>query len=103
MSRAQNNEDRDGSTSKSISLPRLMEEHKAWKHDHLKDFIAKPAKLPDGKLDYLHWECIIPGKENVIEKMEKKLFELYYKQLIYFVSNSLDCVERCCIETSNVF
>ena len=45
----------------SIAIQRLTEEHNQWKHNHPRDFSAKPIKNLDNSLNYLYWECSIPG------------------------------------------
>ena len=48
----------------SIAVARLTEEHQQWKHHHPRDFSAKPVSNLDGSLNYLFWECSIPGPED---------------------------------------
>ncbi|CAB4042483.1 ubiquitin-conjugating enzyme RWD [Paramuricea clavata] len=36
---------------------RLIEELKAWKANHPKDFFAKPCKSENGTMDMLNWKC----------------------------------------------
>ena len=48
----------------NIAILRLQEEHKQWKYNHPKDFTAKPSHKLDGSLNYLYWECSIPGKDG---------------------------------------
>lgn len=48
----------------SIAVARLTEECSQWKHNHPRDFAAKPVGNLDGSLNYLLWECSIPGPEG---------------------------------------
>ena len=48
----------------SIAVARLTEEYQQWKHNHPRDFSAKPVSNLDGTLNYLFWECSIPGQEG---------------------------------------
>ncbi|XP_074639656.1 SUMO-conjugating enzyme UBC9-B-like [Acropora palmata] len=59
-------------------VERLKEEHKAWKHHHPQDFIAEPVKTENGEIDWLTWNCVIPGPK-------KSLWEggLYKLQLAF--------------------
>ncbi|KAK2569182.1 SUMO-conjugating enzyme UBC9-A [Acropora cervicornis] len=59
-------------------VERLKEEHKAWKHHHPQDFIAEPVKIENGEIDWLTWNCVIPGPK-------KSLWEggLYKLQLAF--------------------
>ncbi|ONM14677.1 Ubiquitin-conjugating enzyme E2 I [Zea mays] len=56
---------------------RLAEERKAWRKSHplvgtvilsasslLLGFVAKPAMLPDGSVNLMLWNCVVPGKEG---------------------------------------
>jgi hypothetical protein len=31
----------------------------------LQGFVAKPAMLPDGSVNLMLWNCVVPGKEGV--------------------------------------
>lgn len=77
----------------SLALNRLTEERKIWRRDHpyvsksdeilnqnlssifpLKGFVAKAKTKPDGTLDLMSWECVIPGKKGTCwENGEYKL------------------------------
>jgi len=48
----------------SIAVSRLTEEYQQWKHNHPRDFAAKPVSNLDGTMNYLFWECSIPGVEG---------------------------------------
>mmetsp|Transcript_5372 Transcript_5372/g.19641 ORF Transcript_5372/g.19641 Transcript_5372/m.19641 type:complete len:160 (+) Transcript_5372:49-528(+) len=41
---------------------RLAEERKSWRKDHPHGFVAKPESAPDGSINLMRWQCIIPGK-----------------------------------------
>ncbi|KAK7309181.1 hypothetical protein RJT34_05714 [Clitoria ternatea] len=48
----------------SIARRRLTEERKLWRRDHPYGFVAKPDTLPDGTINLMVWNCIIPGKSG---------------------------------------
>mmetsp|Transcript_10887 Transcript_10887/g.32620 ORF Transcript_10887/g.32620 Transcript_10887/m.32620 type:complete len:161 (-) Transcript_10887:556-1038(-) len=41
---------------------RLATERKNWRKDHPFGFVARPATLKDGSMDWMQWDCKIPGK-----------------------------------------
>lgn len=41
---------------------RLEEEHKSWKQCHPKGFSAEPSKDENGDVNWLFWNCAIPGQ-----------------------------------------
>ncbi|CAO2043437.1 unnamed protein product [Urochloa humidicola] len=43
---------------------RLAEERKSWRKSHPHGFVAKPATLPDGTVNLMVWNCIVPGKQG---------------------------------------
>ncbi|XP_075514884.1 SUMO-conjugating enzyme SCE1-like isoform X2 [Primulina tabacum] len=45
-----------------IALGRLAEERKAWRKNHPHGFVAKPEMPPDGTVNLMVWQCVIPGK-----------------------------------------
>ncbi|OIW09459.1 hypothetical protein TanjilG_22733 [Lupinus angustifolius] len=45
-----------------VARGRLAEERKSWRKNHPYGFVAKPETKPDGSVDFLSWQCIIPGK-----------------------------------------
>ncbi|PWA55797.1 ubiquitin-conjugating enzyme/RWD-like protein [Artemisia annua] len=45
-----------------VARGRLTEERKAWRKNHPHGFVAKPESLPDGSVNLMKWNCIIPGK-----------------------------------------
>ncbi|PUZ48580.1 hypothetical protein GQ55_7G256400 [Panicum hallii var. hallii] len=47
-----------------IARARLAEERKSWRRSHPHGFVAKPATLPDGSVNLMVWNCIVPGKEG---------------------------------------
>ncbi|EDV20689.1 SUMO-conjugating enzyme UBC9-A [Trichoplax sp. H2] len=47
-----------------IATGRLSTERKLWRKDHPFGFVARPMKGPDGALDLMNWECVIPGKKG---------------------------------------
>ncbi|XP_025421102.1 SUMO-conjugating enzyme UBC9-B-like isoform X2 [Sipha flava] len=54
----------DTENMSDIAINRLIKERKKWKRHQPFGFIAKPIKNADGTLDYMNWECYIPGKKN---------------------------------------
>ncbi|CAM0147463.1 unnamed protein product [Urochloa decumbens] len=46
--------------SRGLAICRLAEERSAG----ARGFVAKPEKLPDGSVNLLLWNCIIPGKQG---------------------------------------
>uniref|UniRef100_A0A803KY09 UBC core domain-containing protein n=1 Tax=Chenopodium quinoa TaxID=63459 RepID=A0A803KY09_CHEQI len=48
--------------SGGIARGRLAEERKQWRKNHPHGFVAKPDTQPDGSMNLLIWQCIIPGK-----------------------------------------
>ncbi|CAL5025832.1 unnamed protein product [Urochloa decumbens] len=49
--------------SRGLAICRLAEERSAGARVIL-TFVAKPEKLPDGSVNLLLWNCIIPGKQG---------------------------------------
>eukprot|EP00042_Codosiga_hollandica_P021944 m.78725 g.78725 ORF g.78725 m.78725 type:complete len:160 (+) comp50596_c0_seq1:38-517(+) len=49
-----------------FALGRLNEERKIWRRDHPFGFIAKPMTAEDGTLNFMIWECAIPGKKDTL-------------------------------------
>ncbi|XP_062185683.1 SUMO-conjugating enzyme SCE1-like isoform X1 [Phragmites australis] len=47
-----------------IARGRLAEERKSWRKSHPHGFVAKPETLPDGSVNLMVWNCVIPGKEG---------------------------------------
>ncbi|KAK7309701.1 hypothetical protein RJT34_06639 [Clitoria ternatea] len=47
-----------------VARRRLAEERKSWRMDHPYGFVAKPETLPDGTINLMVWNCIIPGKSE---------------------------------------
>ncbi|KAL6882587.1 hypothetical protein ACP4OV_011277 [Aristida adscensionis] len=47
-----------------IARGRLAEERKQWRKSHPHGFVAKPETLPDGSVNLMVWNCVIPGKEG---------------------------------------
>jgi hypothetical protein len=50
----------------------------------IKGFIARPTKNPDDTLNLKDWECAIPGKQGVIQRLFKlnlTLNKTYLKEL----------------------
>ncbi|XP_039023955.1 SUMO-conjugating enzyme SCE1-like [Hibiscus syriacus] len=47
-----------------IARSRLAEERKAWRKNHPHGFVAKPETAPDGSVNMMVWQCVIPGKEG---------------------------------------
>ncbi|PON94236.1 Ubiquitin-fold modifier-conjugating enzyme [Trema orientale] len=50
--------------SGGIARGRLAEERKAWRKNHPHGFVAKPETAPDGSVNLMVWQCIIPGKPS---------------------------------------
>ncbi|CAN6240601.1 unnamed protein product [Urochloa humidicola] len=50
--------------SGGIARGRLAEERKSWRKSHPHGFVAKPTTLPDGSVNLMVWNCIVPGKEG---------------------------------------
>ncbi|CAO2036207.1 unnamed protein product [Urochloa humidicola] len=50
--------------SRGLASCRLAEERKSWRKSHPHGFVAKPEKLPDGSVNLLLWNCVIPGKQG---------------------------------------
>ncbi|OEL33708.1 hypothetical protein BAE44_0005272 [Dichanthelium oligosanthes] len=50
--------------SAGIARGRLAEERKSWRKSHPHGFVAKPATLPDGSVNLMVWNCIVPGKQG---------------------------------------
>ncbi|ONI33550.1 hypothetical protein PRUPE_1G431700 [Prunus persica] len=50
--------------SGGIARGRLAEERKAWRKNHPHGFVAKPETGPDGAINLMIWQCIIPGKSS---------------------------------------
>ncbi|GJV14850.1 SUMO-conjugating enzyme SCE1-like protein [Tanacetum coccineum] len=48
-----------------VARGRLTEERKAWRKNHPHGFVAKPESLPDGSVNLMKWNCIIPGKAGI--------------------------------------
>ncbi|XP_062185684.1 SUMO-conjugating enzyme SCE1-like isoform X2 [Phragmites australis] len=53
-----------------IARGRLAEERKSWRKSHPHGFVAKPETLPDGSVNLMVWNCVIPGKEGFLSGME---------------------------------
>ncbi|GKD84399.1 SUMO-conjugating enzyme SCE1-like protein [Tanacetum coccineum] len=51
-----------------VARGRLTEERKAWRKNHPHGFVAKPESLPDGSVNLMKWNCIIPGKAGPLEE-----------------------------------
>uniref|UniRef100_A0A0A9ESV2 UBC core domain-containing protein n=1 Tax=Arundo donax TaxID=35708 RepID=A0A0A9ESV2_ARUDO len=47
-----------------VARGRLAEERKSWRKSHPHGFVAKPETLPDGTVNLMVWNCVIPGKEG---------------------------------------
>ncbi|TVT99686.1 hypothetical protein EJB05_54883 [Eragrostis curvula] len=47
-----------------IARSRLVEERKSWRKNHPHGFVAKPVTLPDGTVNLMVWNCVVPGKEG---------------------------------------
>ncbi|KAK8585003.1 hypothetical protein V6N13_138945 [Hibiscus sabdariffa] len=50
--------------SGGIARTRLAEERKAWRKNHPHGFVAKPETAPDGSVNLMVWQCVIPGKQG---------------------------------------
>jgi ubiquitin-conjugating enzyme E2 I len=50
----------------SFAIERLQEERRRWRQDRPPDFIAKPVALPNGDLNLLSWDCLIPGRQGTL-------------------------------------
>ncbi|CAN6276687.1 unnamed protein product [Urochloa humidicola] len=50
--------------SGGVARGRLAEERKSWRKSHPHGFVAKPTTLPDGSVNLMVWNCIVPGKEG---------------------------------------
>ena len=46
-----------------IARSRLQAEHKQWRKDHPRGFVAKPDSS-SGTANLMLWKCLIPGKEG---------------------------------------
>ncbi|XP_031625635.1 ATP-dependent RNA helicase DDX25-like [Contarinia nasturtii] len=57
-----------------IAVERLNEERKAWRKSHPYGFVARPTKNQDGTLNFMMWECAVPGKAGT--PWEKGLYKL---------------------------
>lgn len=44
------------------AIGRLAMERTLWKYDYAFGFVAKPCKRPDRSLNFMRWDCAIPGK-----------------------------------------
>ncbi|KAG2574216.1 SUMO-conjugating enzyme SCE1-like [Panicum virgatum] len=47
-----------------VARGHLAEERKSWRRSHPHGFVAKPETLPDGSVNLMVWNCIVPGKEG---------------------------------------
>ncbi|KAL6864807.1 hypothetical protein ACP4OV_015958 [Aristida adscensionis] len=47
-----------------IARGRLAEERKSWRKSHPHGFVAKPETLPDGSVNLMVWNCVIPGQQG---------------------------------------
>lgn len=59
---------------------RLMEEYKVWEANHPQNFMAKPCEDQDGKLDLLHWKCVIPGPEKTLRNGAVYQLNVYFPE-----------------------
>ncbi|ONM14674.1 SUMO-conjugating enzyme SCE1 [Zea mays] len=50
--------------SGGVARARLAEERKSWRRSHPHGFMAKPATLPDGSVNLMLWNCVVPGKQG---------------------------------------
>ncbi|KAJ4759237.1 SUMO-conjugating enzyme SCE1 [Rhynchospora pubera] len=50
--------------SGGIARGRLTEERKSWRKNHPHGFVARPETLPDGSVNLMVWNCLIPGKQG---------------------------------------
>ncbi|KAK9946476.1 hypothetical protein M0R45_011941 [Rubus argutus] len=50
--------------SAGIARGRLAEERKSWRKNHPHGFVAKPETSPDGSVNLMVWQCLIPGKSS---------------------------------------
>ncbi|CAD6259895.1 unnamed protein product [Miscanthus lutarioriparius] len=50
--------------SGGVARARLAEERKSWRRSHPHGFVAKPATLPDGSVNLMLWNCVVPGKQG---------------------------------------
>nr|CAB3485523.1 unnamed protein product [Digitaria exilis] len=50
--------------SGGIARGRLAEERKSWRKNHPHGFVAKPETLPDGSVNLMVWNCVVPGMQG---------------------------------------
>ena len=58
----------------SIASIRLQEERKLWRKDRPFGFHARPTVNCDGSINFMRWECGIPGKPGIWEGATYTLF-----------------------------